>query len=367
MDNKKIFSKFLVFLNELNEVFGSSNNGIQLYYKLCKKTSISNASAVSKHVEYLIRFLLPNKELILSNNFKEFSPEEIRFDKNDKVVINLKSVMSLTDKETRDVIFKHLQLLLLLVSSDDQHETMLKTIQSKPQTSNEENFLNSFMQKVENNFNKSDINQNTNPMELAMNLLKSGVLTDMTNQMSQDIKNGNLKIDKLIGNIQSLIGDLTEGQSATSAVSNSTQMTGVESSNPNYPQMDPNNMINMAANLVSSLSGSSCSNTSTEPNSMLNMAAGLLSSLGGSVGADAGLDPNGMMNMAANLMSSLGGSSSSDITIDPSSMINMASNLMGSLSGSSGGEPTSDPHNMMNMAASLLGSLGGLSIEDDKH
>jgi hypothetical protein len=311
MDNKKIFSKFLTFLNELNEIFGTKHNSVFLYYKLCKKTSISNDTGLSKHIEYLKRFLLPNSDFIVKQQWQQLSPNEIRFDVSEKVYIPLQTLFKETDKETRQVMFKHLQLLLLMNVSEDQRITIreaLKMPVEAPVQNREEEFLNKFVEKVEEKFKNGSASAQANPMEAAMDLLKSGLLSDMTNTMKRDIENGNLDMNKLVGNIQNMIGQLSEG-------------------NPNVPDFSSmlSSLSGSTSNTESSVVSNETSSPSTQfdPSSLMSMVSGLL---GSSTTSTTGFDLSSVMSMTNNILGQN----------DPSAILKMLSGSSGETPGATG-------------------------------
>ena len=381
MDTKKIFTKFLIFLNELNESFGSKHNNIFLYYKLCKKTSISNTTGIDKHIEYLKRFLIPNKSHIISMNYRSLEPHEIRFDKSEKVFINCKEIIELSDKETRITIFRHLQLLLLLIVPDEDREVVrdliksvsknssderldqLMTIEDKnsKDSSNEDDFLERFVKKVEEKFKNRDISSSSNPIDIAKDLMESGILTDMTSNMKRDIESGQLRVDKLVGNIQNMISKLSGGENGEAIPSNVSNMisslTSISQS-PNIssteqPSFDPSSLMNMASSLMSNLGGQTdSSQPSFDPSSLMNMASSLMTNLGGqSDGTQPSFDPSSLMNMASSLMSNLGADGSQP-AFDPSNLMNMASSLMTNL-GADGTQPAFDPNSLTEMLKTL--------------
>ena len=281
-NNLNVFSKILLFLNELNAMFGDKYKNVFLYYKLCKKTTISNTNGITKHVEYFNRFLLPNKENILRKNFKDLNPTEIRFDKSEKVFVNVQEIMKNTDKPTREVMFKHLHFLLCLVNPDDKslQQSLLKdvpgTLKDVPGTlkddvtkisvgdssekeTKESSFINNFVSKVKNNFETSS-SQSSNPMEMAMQLMQSGVFSDITSQMKDGLGNGELKIDKLVSNVQSMIGNLT------SSLNNVTEENQSDNNDSQSSTDTISSLMNMTQSLMSSISpNQSASNNTDSP------------------------------------------------------------------------------------------------------
>ena len=310
-NNLNVFSKILLFLNELNAMFGDKYKNVFLYYKLCKKTTISNTNGITKHMEYFNRFLLPNKENILRKNFKDLNPTEIRFDKSEKVFVNVQEIMKNTDKPTREVMFKHLHFLLCLVNPDDKslQQSLLKDVSVVPRTTSsdvtkisvgdsseketkESSFINNFVSKVKNNFEASS-SQSSNPMEMAMQLMQSGVFSDITTQMKDGFDNGELKIDKLVSNVQSMIGNLT------ASMSNEENQTADSQSSTDTIS----SLMNMTQSLMSSISTpqETSNDGATSPEIDLSKIMGMMGSLmpntGGNNNGGGMPDLSGIMNM----------------------------------------------------------------------
>lgn len=321
-NNLNVFSKILLFLNELNVMFGDKYKNVFLYYKLCKKTTISNTNGITKHVEYFNRFLLTNKENILRKNFKDLNPTEIRFDKSEKVFVNVQEIMKNTDKPTREVMFKHLHFLLCLVNPDDKslQQSLLKDDVTKisvgdssEKETKESSFINNFVSKVKNNFETSS-SQSSNPMEMAMQLMQSGVFSDITSQMKDGLGNGELKIDKLVSNVQSMIGNLT------SSLNNVTEENQSDNNDSQSSTDTISSLMNMTQSLMSSISPSN--NTDTPPPEIdLSKIMGMMGSLMPNTGNNN--NGGGMPDLSAIMNMISGVSSNTNETPDLSAIMNM--------------------------------------------
>ena len=230
----KIFAKILSFVNELKQVFPKEH--IQLYHKLLKKTPIGNTDAIAKHLQVFDQFISTNQEAIKSKNLDKLEGD-IFFSK--KVYLDLVNCMKdkETDKDTRQAIFKHLQVLLFLLHPTDDLKEIVQPMAQKA-SGGEEKFLENFMSKIEQNFTGQDFND---PMQATMSLLNSGVFTDMIQTMNQGVTSGDIDISKLLGSVQGMLGNLGGNSSdpqLSQMMNMATQMMSNMNLNPNEGQ-DP--------------------------------------------------------------------------------------------------------------------------------
>lgn len=310
-NNLTIFTKILSFLNELNDSFGTKYNNVFLYYKLCKKTAVSNTNAINKHVDYFSRFLIPNRERIVNNSFANLDPNEIRFDTSEKVFINVQEIIKNTDKETREIIFKHLQLLLYMVSPDNDEVKNALVKKDSPKDSKEtvfiNNFLNTFQDNMKETTSQEDL-ENINPFEMAMKLVKNGAFSQMTSQMKNGIESGELKLDGLLGSVQGMLKNLTS------------ELNEKDSLDPTSKQL-----INSIPDLLNPSSVESLSSENTTSGSGINPLN----------------DMGSILSMMSPLLSGLGGGQNSSNPIsnmlqDPSAILQMVSGMTQGLSGGEG-------------------------------
>lgn len=347
-NNLTVFTKILSFLNELNDSFGTKYNNVFLYYKLCKKTTVSNTNAINKHVEYFSRFLIPNKEHIINNNFTNLTPNEIRFDTSEKVFINIQDIIKNTDKENREIIFKHLQLLLYMVSPDNEEiKNVLVKKDSQPSGNKETVFINNFLNTFQDNMKESTREEdleNVNPFEMAMKLVKNGAFTQMTSQMKNGIESGELKLDNLLGSVQGMLKNLTSELGEKDAL------------DPTSKQL-----INSIPDLLNPAKLESLSSENTDiPSSAFSSAANPLNDMGS------------ILSMMSPLLSGIGGGNQnssnplSSILQDPSAILQMVSGLQGGdgLSGTGQGL-SGTTQGLSNPLSAVMDMMSGLNMNNE--
>jgi hypothetical protein len=316
MDVTKPYSKILAFVNELNRNFGDKHKNLGLYYVFLKeKTPLSNKKALAKQNNVFLKFLENNREAVLNMDLKLLRDENISF--SEKVYINIKQLLT-ENKDAREVIFKHLQLISALLITDDKMVDALKE-------DKENKFLDKYVSKID------DLFKNTNgvedPMAAAMSLLQSGALSDMT----KELKNGNLNVGKLISSLQEKM---------------KTTASEISASTPAETTVLPdlvNNLIKDPASLLSGGGGD-----------IMGMVTGLI----GNMDEDAKVN---MMNMVGGLMNGNGGG---DIMGMVSGLMsgNGGGDMMGMVSGLMGNMDEDAKVNMMNMVGGLMNGNGGGDI-----
>jgi len=321
-----IFAKILSFLNELNDSFGTKYNNVFLYYKLCKKTAISNTNAINKHIDYFSRFLVPNKEHIIGNNFTNLNPGEIRFDISDKVFINIQEIIKNTDKENREIIFKHLQLLLYMVSPENEEiKNALVKKESRDSDTKETVFINNFLNTFQDNMKESSKDENlenVNPFEMAMKLVKNGAFSQMTSQMKNGIESGELKLDNLLGSVQGMLKNLTSELNGNDALDSASK-----------------DLINNIPNLLNPETSNTHSGEGLNNiGSIMSMMSPLLSGLGSS-------STEGLSGAAQNPLGSL--------LQDPSAILQMMSGLSGTTQG------------LSNPLGAVMDMMNGLNVDGE--
>ncbi len=277
MDHLKFFSKAILFVNELNKVFSDKYPNIRLYYKLMKKTPVSNTKAIEKHVQLITEYLSTNTEAIKNKSIKQLQSKNIVF--TDKIFLNLTECLTNSDKETRQIIFTHLQLLLYIYNPNDELKQILQKTSSSPSTKPDESkFIDDFIGKIESQFNEKEFKD---PLSAAMNMMQSGLFSEIIQNMNDGVKSGTLNPQKLLGSVQGMLGDLTGGSVDINNILNG-QMSNLEipnGENGENVNIDMNQMFSMVGNLMGGITGdNSNSNTNSNP---MNMVSSLLPMLGG--------------------------------------------------------------------------------------
>ena len=201
--NVLTFKAINTFINDLNEFFGSSNHSLQLYQRLIDKTTLSHEVAIQKHINAFKTFSISNREALMNKNIGKL---ESKIEYSNKVYIDIKSIMSAADKDTVEVIWKHLLTISAIVDPAGKAKDILKKNCSSP---NESNFLENIINKVENNINPNS----SNPTEAISSLLSSGIFNDLLSGMNNQLQDGSLDLGKLIGTVEKMCSTLNPSSS----------------------------------------------------------------------------------------------------------------------------------------------------------
>jgi hypothetical protein len=196
--NLSTFKAISTFTNDLSEIFGGENHSLKLYQRLLNKTTITHEKAIGKHISAFRKFCVSNRDAILSKNLDKLSDHKIEY--SSRVFIDLGSIMKSADKETLNIIWKHILTISAFVDPAGRAKDILK----KTESSNESNFLESIINKVESNVNPNS----TNPMEAVNSILNSGVLSELFTDMSDKTQNGTLDLGKLMGTVEKMCNTL---------------------------------------------------------------------------------------------------------------------------------------------------------------
>lgn len=274
MDTLKFFSKAITFVGELNNVFSSKYPNIRLYYKLMKKTPIGNMNAISKHCELMCNYINNNQEAIKQKDVKGLNTTTITF--NEKIFLNLTECIQNADKETRNIIFTHLQLLMYISKPSDELKELLinKKEEQKEEPKGENKFISNIINKIESQFNEQEFKD---PLSAAMNMMQSGLFSEIVQNMNDGVKDGSLNPQELLGNVQGVLGELTGGSlDINSILSGNTSNLEIEGEDGKNVNIDMNQMFSMVGSMMGGMTQNNSS--SSNPMSMLSTLLPALSS-----------------------------------------------------------------------------------------
>lgn len=200
-----IFHHIVNFIGAINEIHGEFYENIALYNILLEKTGLVHKDPVRKHISLFSDFLLENQKAILEkdssaimNGRMEYSP---------KVYLDFQELLEITDDENRGVIWQHLLALLAIVDPLSKARDIIAADGGEGDKMTESNFISNIVQKVTENI---DENKMKDPAEMVNSILGSGIFTDLVQDMNQGITSGELDLSKMMGGLQSIMGDLSK-------------------------------------------------------------------------------------------------------------------------------------------------------------
>jgi hypothetical protein len=187
------FKAISTFITDLSEIFGSTNHSLKLYDRLISKTTLSHDVAINKHISAFRDFCIANRDAILNKNESKLVVKTIEY--SPKVFVDISQIFTSSDKETTNVIWKHLLTISALVDPAGKAKEILK----KSNDSKEADFLTNIINKVE-----SHVNPNANPLEAVSSIMSSGVFNELLTGMNDGMQNGSLDLTKLMGTVQQM-------------------------------------------------------------------------------------------------------------------------------------------------------------------
>jgi hypothetical protein len=220
-DNLKIYSKILAFVSDLKNVV--QDEPVQLYYKLLKKTPIGNTNAIARHLQIFRDWCAKNSDAIVEGDLSKLTEEGVLFSKT--VYIPVRKIALSNDSDTCEAIIRHLQLIHLLM--DPSKSSLISALTSKkdvqPPGEKEGKFIDNFMHKIESAFSDKEF---TDPMSATMHMLSSGIFNDMVQSLSSEVNEGGLDLNKLLGGVQGMMGDLSNDPATASTMNSMMALMG---------------------------------------------------------------------------------------------------------------------------------------------
>jgi len=200
------FKAIASFVNDLSEEFGKRQKSLLLYGRLIQKTGIIHEKPIIKHLDSFRSFCVSNREAIQTQDKNKLSQNRITY--SDNVYIDISHIFNMADKETSDIIWRHILTISALLDPSNNAKQILKdSIEKKKQSgegSKEEEFLSGLIDKVESSIDPSAVSDN--PMQAVSSLMSSGIFTDLIGTMQSGLSNGDLDLNKLLGSVQSMMG-----------------------------------------------------------------------------------------------------------------------------------------------------------------
>ena len=223
------FNTISTFVSELGKEFSSKHKPLKLYWRLIRKTTLSHEKVISKHLQVFSSFCIKNREAIREKNSNKLVEKKITY--SDRVFINMGNIFNMADKDTSEVIWKHLLCISALVDpAGKAKEILQKNMEDGKTGKDETELLTSIISKVES---IQSIDKSGDPMAAVSSIMSSGVFTEILGGMQSGLASGKLDIGKLVGAVQGMVsslgssmGDDPEAGNAFAMISSITSMLG---------------------------------------------------------------------------------------------------------------------------------------------
>jgi len=131
MDDKTLlgFKALTTFVIELSSMFGEKHRPLKLYAHLLGKTTLAHDKAIHKHTNACVDFCIKNREAIYNKNTAAFVTNTITY--STKAYIDIKKIISIADKDTKDVIWAHLLTISAILDTEGRAKQILKDLPKK--------------------------------------------------------------------------------------------------------------------------------------------------------------------------------------------------------------------------------------------
>lgn len=213
-----LFKCIVDFIHCLRDLYGENQHSLELYDLLMEKTGIVHEEPIKKHIHLFYEFLRENEEAILENSPTLIKKWKIEY--SDKVYIDLKPIFEDCSESDMKVLWQHLLTLLAVLIPTSQAKQILKQQKNKKKKknqktnkknsnsgeTNEDDFLSNIMDKVGKHIDPS---KTSNPAEMMTGIMSSGLFGELMDDMNKGMSSGDLDINKMMGSLQGMIGNLS--------------------------------------------------------------------------------------------------------------------------------------------------------------
>lgn len=193
-----VFNAINSFVKDLNVEFGPQQHSLALYARLIEHMNLSKEKAINNVVQGFMTYIGNNQTAIETRNESLLTNEKIVY--SEKVFVLIKPLFSTADDQSKEVIWKHLLTIYGILFPDSQAKEILRKMNSETK-SPESVLISNMVQKIVPHLNPEE----TNPMQAMMGLMSSGVLTELLGTMQKGMDEGNLNMNSLIGQVQSML------------------------------------------------------------------------------------------------------------------------------------------------------------------
>lgn len=177
------FKALTTFVLELSSMFGEKHRPLKLYAHLLGKTTLAHDKAIRKHTDSYLDFCIKNRDAIYNKDVSVFATNTITY--SSKAYIDIKKIISMADKDTKDIIWAHLLTISAILDTDGQAKQILKELPKKKDTNlSLSSLLGPLMSVMGSNAGES-----SDPNAIINNLLSGGGLEAIISAASSFSKN----------------------------------------------------------------------------------------------------------------------------------------------------------------------------------
>lgn len=210
-DTKKILESISGFVKDLKSVlydsnypFGNKVNPLTLYER-----NITNM----KNDKNKIKTLIDGFKTFINDNSQHFSDirslpknTKISYGQSTKIYLDIKNYVNhlKNDDASIALIMNHLIYIRAFIFPTEENISAMEAIVPVEPERAEDTFVKDIIGQVKGSVNEDE----KNPMTVIMGMLSSGVLPNLINNIQTNVDNGSMKVDKLLGSMQSAISSM---------------------------------------------------------------------------------------------------------------------------------------------------------------
>lgn len=209
-----LFKCIVDFIHCLRDLYGENQHSLELYDLLMEKTGIVHEEPIKKHIHLFYEFVRENEDAIIENSPTLIKQWKIEY--SEKVFIDLKPIFEDCSEGDIKVLWQHLLTLLAVLIPTSQAKQILREQKNKKKKkkgnkkhssgNNEDDFLTNIMDKVGKHIDPS---KTSNPAEMMTGIMSSGLFGELMEDMNKGMSSGDLDINKMMGSLQGMIGNLS--------------------------------------------------------------------------------------------------------------------------------------------------------------
>lgn len=202
------FQTITDFVDNLQDFFGQEQNqytkSLNMYHRLINNMSFKDEDLILRHIKCFKNFCLNNRTQITNRDLNLKNPK-IMF--SNKIYIDLSYIFQNADTDTQNVIWEYILSISALVDPENKAKELLQKLKHSDINHSENNFLFDMIENMNGTIQDTEC---TNPMEMFGSVINSGLMSNIVENISSNVENGNIDIGKLMNTAQTLMNTIKD-------------------------------------------------------------------------------------------------------------------------------------------------------------
>lgn len=206
--NVLVFRAVREFVDDLWNVFSTkSPSALAIYRRLIATKSEDDKDALDKVKMGFARFLIPNEKKLVDDTLDSLPKgATIRYDKSDRIRIDIQKYYSKSDTAGKEAIRRHLINISYILDPTEEKDAILTEEMNElgiETDTNEGRFIAGIVSKAKESMGDVDA---SDPMQATMSLMSSGVLQELIGGLKAGTDSGELDPQKLFNGMKGIVG-----------------------------------------------------------------------------------------------------------------------------------------------------------------